>query len=126
MLIDSKTKLQFKQILRTSIVKVIRTKKKKHKVNTSKYVSTDASDAVCSSVYASARVSISQIFASKHFARQTDMGRYFLAKQLSEGGLFSKEPPPIEIRSPRAKQAHCQRIILFGKYEADISWHNFE
>ena len=90
MLIDSKTKLQFKQILRTSIVKVIRTKKKKHKVNTSKYVSTDASDAVCSSVYASARVSISQIFASKHFARQTDMGRYFWQNNFRRADYFQK------------------------------------
>ena len=59
--------------------------------------------------------------------QQTDrQGKVFLAKQLSEGGLFSKEPPPLEIRSPRAKQADCQRIILFGKYEADIFWRNFE
>ena len=71
------------------------------------------------------------VFPSLRFLHQntsqTDrQGKVFLAKQLSEGGLFSKEPPPLEIRSPRAKQAHCQRIILFGKYEADIFWHNFE
>ena len=74
-------------------------------------------------VFTQVHVSISHIFASKQTDRQ---GKVFLAKQLSEGGLFSKEPPPLEIRSPRAKQAHCQRIILFGKYEADIFWHSFE
>ena len=99
--------------------------KKKHKVNTSKYFSTEARDAVCSSVYASARFHLSY-FCIKTLHQTDRQGEVLLAKQLSEGGLFSKEPPPLEIRSPRAKQAHCQRIILFGKYEADIFWHNFE